>query len=32
MTRRLTTVLLLAGFLGRAIALKAIGVPYIKER
>jgi ABC-type uncharacterized transport system permease subunit len=28
----LATVLLLAGFVGRAIAPKAIGVPYVKER
>ncbi len=28
----LATVLLLAGFVGRAVAPKAIGVPYIKER
>ena len=26
------TVLLLAGFVGRAVAPKAIGIPYIKER
>ena len=28
----LLTVLLLAGFVGRAIAPKAIGIPYVKER
>jgi general nucleoside transport system permease protein len=28
----LATVLLLAGFVGRAVAPKAIGVPYVKER
>jgi general nucleoside transport system permease protein len=28
----LLTVLLLAGFVGRAIPPKAIGIPYIKER
>jgi len=26
------TVILLAGFIGRAVAPKAIGVPYVKER
>jgi hypothetical protein len=31
-TGGLTIVLLLAGFPGRAIAPKAIGVPHIKER
>ena len=28
----LLTVVLLAGFVGRAVAPKAIGVPYVKER
>jgi simple sugar transport system permease protein len=28
----LLTILLLAGFVGRAVAPKAIGVPYVKER
>jgi len=28
----LLTVILLAGFIGRAVAPKAAGIPYIKER
>jgi simple sugar transport system permease protein len=28
----LLTILLLAGFVGRAVAPKAVGVPYVKER